>query len=151
MTKAQRRMTSIPAFAGMKTFPARLRATIVSIAALFVLGALTPSAESAEPVVQVLKAHFTQKQQQTERYVYVPFEVPAGVTRIDIDFKYQKTEENVIDLGLMEPGSTALHTKAFRGWSGGERTSIFVSSSDATPGYWPGPILAGTWRVALGL
>lgn len=121
------------------------------VAALLLLLAQTSMAGAAEPVVRVLKAHFTQKQQQTERYVYVPFEVPAGVTRIDIDFKYPKAEENVVDLGLMEPGSTALHTKAFRGWSGGERNSIFVSSSDATPGYWPGPIQVGTWRVALGL
>ena len=107
------------------------------------------SAAGSEP--SVIKAHFNAKQQQTERYVYVPFEVPAGTTRVDIELNYQKTDLNVVDLALMEPGSTALGTRAFRGWSGGERSAIFVSTSDATPGYWPGPIPSGTWRVVLGL
>ncbi|MBX7184353.1 MAG: CehA/McbA family metallohydrolase [Vicinamibacteria bacterium] len=56
-----------------------------------------------------------------------------------------------MDLGLLEPGSLELGTKAFRGWTGGERSTIFVSATDATPGYWPGPIQAGRWNVGLGL
>ena len=112
---------------------------------------LAATAVFSQPSPQTIKAHFTPKQQQTERYVYVPFEVSAGVTRIDLELRYQKTDLNVVDLALMEPGSTAFGTKAFRGWSGGERSSIFVSTGDATPGYWPGPIPAGKWNVVLGL
>lgn len=101
---------------------------------------------------RVIKAHFTAKDQQVRRYVEVPFDVPAGTTRVDIELRYDKAAgANVVDLGLLEPGSLALGTKAFRGWTGGERSAVFVSNSDATPGYWPGPIQAGTWNVGLGL
>lgn len=86
------------------------------------------------------------------RYKYVPFDVPAGTTRIDVTLEYDKAGgANAIDLGLLEPGPQDLHTRAHRGWSGGERNTIFVAVDDATPGYWPGPIVSGTWRVVLGL
>ena len=106
----------------------------------------------AQPAPRIIKTHFTPKQQQVDRYVQVPFEVSPGTTRIDIELKYDRANgENVVDLGLLEPGSLALGTKAFRGWTGGERSAIFVSATDATPGYWPGPIQAGQWNVGLGL
>jgi hypothetical protein len=112
--------------------------------------AFAPSAPEAGP--RVIQAHFTPKQQQVDRYVQVPFDVPVGTTRIDIDLKYDRANgENVVDLGLLEPGALELGTQAFRGWTGGERSSIFVSAVDATPGYWPGPIQAGRWNVGLGL
>lgn len=123
----------------------------LSLAFLLALGAAAnASAQAGEP--RVLKAHFTEKDQQVRRYVEVPFDVPAGTTRIDIELKYDKAGgANVVDLGLYEPGPLTLGTKAFRGWTGGERSAIFVSRSDATPGYWPGPIQAGNWNVGLGL
>ncbi|MEO8501094.1 MAG: CehA/McbA family metallohydrolase, partial [Vicinamibacteria bacterium] len=115
------------------------------------LAAAAGSSLAADPP-RLIKAHFTPKDQQVERYVNVPFDVPAGTTRIDIELKYDRARgENVVDLGLLEPGSLDLGTKAFRGWTGGERSSIFVSAVDATPGYWPGPIQAGRWSVGLGL
>lgn len=117
-----------------------------------VLLALWPASAAAEDAPRVIKAHFTPKQQQVDRYVEVPFEVARGVTRIDIELKYDRANgENVVDLGLLEPGSLELGTKAFRGWTGGERSAIFVSTVDATPGYWPGPIPPGSWKVGLGL
>ena len=104
------------------------------------------------PVPRIIKTHFTPKEQQVDRYVQVPFDVAPGTTRIDIELKYDRANsENVVDLGLLEPGSLELGTKAFRGWTGGERSAIFVSAIDATPGYWPGPIQAGQWNVGLGL
>lgn len=119
-----------------------------------VLAALVLAANfaTADDAPRVIKAHFTPKQQQVERYVEVPFVVAAGTTRVDIELKYERANgENVVDLGLLEPGSLELGTKAFRGWTGGERSAIFVSATDATPGYWPGPIQAGRWNVGLGL
>ncbi len=109
-------------------------------------------AQSADPTPRLIKVHYTAKDQQVLRYVNVPFDVPAGTTRIEIDLKYDKANgENVVDLGLLEPGSLALGTSAFRGWTGGERSAISVGAVDATPGYWPGPIQAGKWHVGLGL
>ena len=101
---------------------------------------------------EVLRRHFTPGDQQTTRYVYVPFEIPAGVTRLAIRYAYDRADgANVVDLGLFEPGPLALGTRAFRGWSGGARDAIVVGLAEASPGYWPGPLPAGTWHVALGL
>jgi hypothetical protein len=112
----------------------------------------TAAFATADDAPRVIKAHFTPKQQQVDRYVEVPFDVTAGTTRIDIELKYDRANgENVVDLGLLEPGSLELGTKAFRGWTGGERSAMYVSATDATPGYWPGPIQAGRWNVGLGL
>ncbi len=111
------------------------------------------SAESAAALLpRVIKVHYTPKDQQIHRYANVPVDVPAGVTRLDIELRYDRAAgENVVDLGLLEPGPLELGTKAFRGWTGGERSEIFVSATDATPGYWPGPVQAGRWHVTLGL
>lgn len=106
----------------------------------------------AQDAPHTIRAHFTAKDQQVNRYVNIPFDVPEGTTRIDLELKYDKANGlNVVDLGLLEPGSLAFGTRAFRGWTGGERSAIFVSAVDATPGYWPGPIQAGRWHVGLGL
>jgi hypothetical protein len=104
------------------------------------------------PVETVLRRTFTAADAQRSRYAYVPFEVAAGVTRIDVAYAYDRAGgASAIDLGLLEPGALDLGTTAWRGWSGGNRDAFFVATDDATPGYWPGPLPAGTWHVALGL
>jgi hypothetical protein len=85
-------------------------------------------------------------------YRPVPVEVPPGTTRIDVAMAYAKAGDCIIDLGLMDPRATAFPSPAgFRGWSGGARDSFFVATDNATPGYVPGPIPAGTWTILLGL
>ncbi len=107
-------------------------------------------AAAAEP--SIVKLHYTPRDQQTGRYQYVPFEVPAGAGRLRVAYRYDKAGgANVVDLGLFEPGPLDLGTPAFRGWSGGERGEIEVGTEMATPGYWPGPIPPGRWHVMLGL
>jgi hypothetical protein len=104
------------------------------------------------PVETVLRRTFNAADAQRSRYAYVPFEVAAGVTRFDIAYTYDRAGgTSAIDLGLLEPGPLDLGTSAWRGWSGGNRDAVFVAADDATPGYWPGPLPAGTWHVALGL
>ncbi len=85
----------------------------------------------------------------TEPVAAVPFEVPPGATRIDL--RYTHDEGHVLDLGLLDPAATPFVARAgFRGWSGGARREAFVALEEATPGYLPGPLPAGTWRVLLG-
>jgi hypothetical protein len=85
-----------------------------------------------------------------ERWVYLPFEVPAGAGRISVAIRYQRftlvpgVAKNVLDLGLLD-GDGQL-----RGWSGGARLECTVSAADATPGYLAGPVAPGRWAVALG-
>ena len=116
--------------------------------ALAVLLASTPFA--SEPYA--VRVHYAPGDRETGRYQYVPFDVPAGTTRIDLEYAYDRAGgTNVVDLGLFEPGSLELGTPSFRGWSGGERSRISVGASSATPGYWPGPLPPGRWNVMLGL
>ena len=91
------------------------------------------------------------------RYVKLPFDVPEGIERIEVDYSYPRfveeprpdgvarIEANIVDLGLFDERGLQ------RGWTGSERRSVFVSESAATPGYRSGPIRAGRWAVGLGL
>jgi hypothetical protein len=49
-----------------------------------------------------------------------------------------------IDIGLFGPDG-------FRGWSGSERSQVWLGPTGATPGYLPGEVSPGTWEVLLGL
>lgn len=89
-------------------------------------------------------------------FVYVPVEVPTGVREIKVSYTYGRpsvpagTTGNALDIGIFDQHGTELGGKGFRGWSGGARTEFFVRADDATPGYLPGPVGAGTWYIALG-
>src|SRR3954470_22632840 len=82
-------------------------------------------------------------------WAYVPVRVPAGVREIAVRYTYDRPEPpagqpgNALDLG-------AFDEDGFRGWSGGARDSFTISRSGATPGYLPGPVGPGLWRIALG-
>jgi hypothetical protein len=109
-----------------------------------------PSAEA--PARQRTVVRYTPRDREAGRYQYVPFDVPEGATRVTVEYRYDRAGgANAVDLGLFEPGPLDLATPAFRGWSGGERTSVTVSPQYATPGYWPGALPAGRWHAALGL
>ncbi|HUZ12127.1 MAG TPA: CehA/McbA family metallohydrolase [Caulobacteraceae bacterium] len=80
-----------------------------------------------------------------ETYVELPFDVPAGVRRLTVEFSYTGREQRTtIDLGLFDP-------QRFRGWSGGDKASFTLSAIDATPSYLPGPIDPGRWTLVLGV
>ncbi|SEE22191.1 hypothetical protein SAMN05216489_05896 [Streptomyces sp. 3213] len=89
-------------------------------------------------------------------FVYVPVEVPAGVRELRVAYTYDRpsvpagTQGNALDIGVFDQHGTGLGGRGFRGWSGGARTEFFVRADDATPGYIPGPVHAGTWHIALG-
>lgn len=76
-------------------------------------------------------------------YQYLPVDVGGPMPGLTVELGYDRTAA-VIDLGLFGPDG-------FRGWSGGERQRVTVGPAAATPGYLPGPITSGPWRVILGL
>jgi hypothetical protein len=82
-------------------------------------------------------------------WVYVPIEVPEGVSELAVSYSYDRPEPpagqhgNALDAGIFD-------SEGFRGWSGGARDSFFINAAEATPGYVPGPIGAGTWQLLLG-
>ncbi|MGY5126223.1 CehA/McbA family metallohydrolase [Streptomyces nigrescens] len=89
-------------------------------------------------------------------FVYLPVEVPRGVCEIAVAYRYDRptvpegTAGNACDIGIFDERGTDLGGAGFRGWSGGARTEFFLRADEATPGYLPGPVNAGTWHIALG-
>ncbi|SEG33255.1 hypothetical protein SAMN05216223_104397 [Actinacidiphila yanglinensis] len=89
-------------------------------------------------------------------FVYLPLDVPQGVRQISVSYTYDRpavaagTLGNACDIGIFDQRGTDVGGDGFRGWSGGARTDFSISAEQATPGYLPGPVGAGTWHVALG-
>ncbi|MFT2015472.1 CehA/McbA family metallohydrolase [Streptomyces sp. 796.1] len=89
-------------------------------------------------------------------FVYLPLEIPHGVREIHVAYGYDRpsvppgTQGNACDIGIFDERGTELGGRGFRGWSGGFRTEFTISAEQATPGYLPGPVGAGTWHVVLG-
>lgn len=89
-------------------------------------------------------------------YRMIPFTVPPGTRRVAVAYAYSGASEapgartgNTIDIGIFDARGPDAH--GFRGWSGSGRSAFSITERDATPGYTPGPILAGTWHIVLGL
>ncbi|MGI8693033.1 MAG: CehA/McbA family metallohydrolase [Geodermatophilaceae bacterium] len=74
-------------------------------------------------------------------YRYLPVDVPPGCAGLTAELEY---DGGVLDLGCFGPAG-------FRGWSGGARRRFTITPTWATPGYLPGELEAGEWRLALGL
>jgi hypothetical protein len=94
-----------------------------------------------------------------ETYVYLPFEVPPGARRIEVNYHYENqvvgaqefNPGNNIDIGVFDTrGSDFIHG-GFRGWSGGARSAFFIGNDAATPGYLRGPLQSGEWTIIFGL
>lgn len=126
----------------------------------FVFGATAQSVVTAIPgaarqtQTSERLVHLAQPGPRDSRYAYVPFDVPPHATRIKVSYRYERANgANAIDLGLFDARSSGSDTdpKGFRGWSGGRRSEFFISRDEATPGYLPGQMAAGTWRIILGL
>ncbi|MBU1271600.1 MAG: CehA/McbA family metallohydrolase [Alphaproteobacteria bacterium] len=118
---------------------------LLQLAAILFLAATAPAALAGEPDPRpdlVLTGEL--RRADHERYREAAFDLPEGVTRLSVVFAYSgKEARSVIDLGLFDP-------QRFRGWSGGARDRFTISAEEATPGYLPGPLPAGRWRLILG-
>ncbi len=96
---------------------------------------------------------------ESKTYLHLPFEVGAGVARLEIEYRYQPLRpalpenpvtQTVLDLGLWDQRGFR-HAAGFRGWSGSRHPEVFVEGGRASRCYRPGPIEPGTWYVELGL
>jgi hypothetical protein len=82
---------------------------------------------------------------QNHQYIEVPFDVPDGIERLTVVFHYTgKEERTTLDLGVESP-------RGFRGWSGGNKDTFTISSTDATPSYLPGEVSPGRWNILIGI
>ncbi len=96
---------------------------------------------------------------QEKTYVHLPFQMETGATRLEVEYHYsdqigsdpQLEGGNTLDLGVFDEQGIDFLSAGFRGWSGSERATFFISENDAAPGYLAGPLNLGTWHVLLGL
>src|SRR4030095_3510982 len=98
--------------------------------------------------------HIDAPQKGESPYRYIPFAVSPHTKRISISYNYDHANgANALDIGLFDSRASEINhdVTGFRGWSGGRRSEFFVSRHSATPGYVPGKMLPGTWRIILGL
>jgi hypothetical protein len=125
----------------------RMRATACALA-LLVAGMDRLDGEAP----QIITLRYTPADRDRDRYVYVPFDVPADTTEVRVRYEYDRANgQNTIDLGVFEPGSLKIGTSAMRGYSGGSKSEVSIGEQYATPGYATGPLPAGRWHVMLGL
>lgn len=102
---------------------------MMNLKALTLMASLLGMASAAQQGQQPIKLHLTGHidQSQVMSFVYVPFDVPAGVTSIYVLQSYSnKGNGNALDLGCFDQRGTQLAdamngTTGWRGWSGGFR------------------------------
>lgn len=130
----------------------QLRLLVNFFALLIMLLGVLESSHAADTETPDLVLHGAPDGHDNHTYRNLPFDVPAGTTRITVQFDYtgHDTERTTIDLGLLGPDGFR-GQDGFRGWSGGSKHLFTVSASDATPSYLPGAIRAGRWTLLLGI
>lgn len=92
---------------------------------------------------RVLRGRLAPEDAAAARYHYVPFEVGLSARAVSVHLGIEPPEA-VIDLGVFDP-------QGFRGYSGGARDRFVITQAEATPGYLPGDLTPGEWRIILGL
>jgi len=102
-----------------------------------------------------LEGHLT-PEHVPEKWVYVPFQVPEGATRVSVTCSERgdpnqegDTLTSKITAGLFDARGNDFITGGFRGWSGGKNPEFFIAPDAATPGFLRGPIQSGEWSLML--
>lgn len=123
-------------------------------------GLTPPLGGSGQQTQRTLELNFFISADQAGQYLTLPFEMPASVERLDLSYDYpthrfapetlaggsftSRTRQNIIDLGLIAPDGQQV------GVSGSDKKEIQLSAVEATPGYQPTPLAAGTWQILAG-
>ncbi len=157
----------VPALATAHELHATRAAAVPSVAG--------PQAAAADS--RTITGSFPSSMQRS--YVFLPFDVPSGITAVRVRYSYDQPElqngtvgnKHVLDLGLYEPrkdGAGPWGVDEFRGWGGSSHPDVVVSpegfgtqandrnganqaAGKTTRAFRPGPIKPGKWAVELGL
>lgn len=116
--------------------------------------------EAVKPPRNTLNLEIRINPNQQGTYFTLPFSVPEGVENLTLKYSYpqrleqgidietgcfiSRPEVNIIDLGLIGPDGRQV------GASGSNKTEIFISEIDATPGYRARRIDSGEWQIIVG-
>lgn len=134
----------------MKRFLFLLAALLVCIAGAAVA---QTSAKPSETLIIQGRREASEASWTNKCIRYLPFKVPAGVTKIDIkidlDWGPNKSEAHTLDTGLFDTRGYGFGGPGFRGWAGGSSEEIVVTGDHATTGrfYVPGPLYPGEWNI----
>ncbi len=98
----------------------------------------------------LVTGHFT-KNEVRKKILYVPINVPEGITSFNMQASITDSTNNVLDIGLFdERGIGPGPVNGFRGWAGGVSSKqVHITKEGATPSYIPGPVNKGVWNVML--
>lgn len=107
-------------------------------------GTTAASSSSDEPTESFV---LTARAMGGGEYLYLPFEVPEGVRRVDIELSKNGRESTSVGLGLFDHRGPEYQSDGFRGIYGAERSSCYVTATDAAQSFLPGPIEPGIWTV----
>lgn len=92
-----------------------------------------------------LVLHGTVSGKQNNTYIEAPFQVSPGTERVTLTFSYTgRDKRTTLDLGMLDP-------QGLRCWSGGNKSTLTISATDATPSCFAGPVTPGTWKVLIGV
>lgn len=84
------------------------------------------------------------------KLIYVPIEVPEGVTEIKVKEGYSNPGKNVLNMGIFSAEGHSLGNAAgFKGWSGGAKKEFFINEAEASTGYVAGKIKKGKWNILI--
>lgn len=81
------------------------------------------------------------------QYLYLPFEVPGDVNRIDVSVT--KQGDAITGVGLFDQQGAGYQSAGFRGVYGEERSQLYVAADSASQAFIPGTIEPGTWTVLI--
>jgi predicted metal-dependent phosphoesterase TrpH len=98
----------------------------------------------------VIAGHFL-KDDVRKKIIYIPINVPAGITGFNMRATITDSANNVLDIGLFdEKGIELGPVNGFRGWAGGVSSKqVHITKEGATPSYIAGSINKGVWNVML--
>lgn len=83
------------------------------------------------------------EKEEEKQYVTIPFSVADHVDRMEISYEYDRSV-SIIDFGLMNEDGE------FLGWSGSDRSSIFLSEWGSAAGFPSVAVGPGEWNIILG-
>lgn len=99
----------------------------------------------------ILKQFVTKEQEKS--YIHLPFSVPKGIEKMEINYYYEGDEansrptgenKNVIDLAVLDPEGSDVGTR------GNNVYKVVISPSYSTEGYKTRKIDEGNWTIVLG-
>ena len=121
------------------------RRYLLGAAAASLAGRATPAA-AEESTDRTESFVLTADANKDGEYLYLPFTVPKGVRRVDLELSKSGGDASV-GIGLFDHRGPQYQSDGFRGMYGAERRTCYVSASDASRSFFPGPVNPGTWTA----